>query len=247
MAFGNGYTFGFAAVICIVCSTALATVSLGLKDRQEANARRDLQKNILAALDLPGEGKTVDGEAVDALWADKIDVVAISSSTGKRLTAAEGDLDKDNDVDADDFKLARANAKGTGKAPVVLGLFVNKDSGSVAVPMNGNGLWGPISGYVAFDPKITVVKGTTFFAPKETPGLGAEITADNFEQSWLGKKVVDGNKTRPIRVLKAAECDEKQDPYCVDGVSGATITSRGVDAMIASSLEMYEPYFKTVR
>jgi Na+-transporting NADH:ubiquinone oxidoreductase subunit C len=247
MAFGNGYTFGFAAAICIVCSSALATVSLGLKDTQEANARRDLQKNILAALDLPADGSSISGEAVDALWAEKVDVIAVSAKDGSKLSVAEADIDKDNDVDAEDFALARAEAKAKGQAPDVLGLFINKDTRTVAVPMNGAGLWGPISGYVAFDPKITTVKGTTFFAPKETPGLGAEITADAFEDAWLGKKVVDNGQTRPIRVLKDPECDEKNDPYCVDGVSGATITCRGVDAMVASALTQYEPYFKTVR
>ena len=91
MAFSNGYTFGFAAVVCIVCSTALASVSLGLKPMQEANARRDLQKNILQALDLPGDGKTVNGKEVDALWKEKVEVRAIDPKTGQTLDVAKAD------------------------------------------------------------------------------------------------------------------------------------------------------------
>lgn len=247
MAFSNGYTFGFAFAICVVCSSALSMVSLGLKDRQDANARRDLQKNILQSLGLPEDGAPLAGEAVDALWAEKVDVVAVSTSSGARVDLATADLDKSGAIDAADFKLAREAVKGTDKSPDFLGLYIRKDNNTVAVPMVGKGLWGPISGYVAFDPKLTDVKGATFFAPKETPGLGAEITADNFEQAWIGKSIVKGGKTQPIRVLKGPECDETSDKYCVDGVSGATITSRGVDAMVASSLSLYEPYFKTVR
>lgn len=258
MAFGNGYTFGFAFAICIVCSSALATVSLGLKDRQEANARRDLQKNILLALDLPekdkdGERPTLAGDDVDKLWSEKVDILAVASKDGSPVDLATADLDKSGAIDAADFNLARAAVKGKVDkdkkpiAPAILGLFVRKDNKTVAIPMVGKGLWGPISGYVAFDPKITAVKGATFFAPKETPGLGALIVEDAFEAAWVGKKVVDNGKTRPIRVLKDPECKQDVDPYCVDGASGATITSRGVDSMVSVSLAEYEPYIQTVR
>ncbi len=247
MAFSTGYTFGFAAAVCIVCSTALATVSLGLKPYQEANARRDLQKNILQALDLPEGGGSISGEAIDALWAEKVEVKAISSETGQPVDLETADLNGNGKIDTPDFDLARAEVKGTDKPPKILGLYVRKDNGTVVLPMVGKGLWGPISGYVAFDPTLSTVKGATFFAPKETPGLGAKITEEVFERSWIGKSIVEDGKTVPIRVLKGPECDEKNDPHCVDGVSGATITSRGVDAMIAASLELYEPYFKTVR
>ena len=66
MAFGNGYTFGFALGICLVCSLSLSAVSLGLKDQQEANVRRDLQKNIMLSLGLPEKGE-VSGSAIDSL------------------------------------------------------------------------------------------------------------------------------------------------------------------------------------
>ncbi|MCB9673043.1 MAG: NADH:ubiquinone reductase (Na(+)-transporting) subunit C [Alphaproteobacteria bacterium] len=253
MAFSNAYTFGFAAAICIVCSTALAGVSLALKPMQEANARRDLQKNILQALDLPGEGQEVSGEAIDRLWNDKVEVKAVSSTTGQPLSLAEADLSKNGTIDSADFALARLavkdkkDAKGQPMKPEVLGLFVRKDNGTVAVPMFGKGLWGDISAYIAFDPQMTTVKGATFFAPKETPGLGAEITATPFKKAWVGKTIVEGSKTTPIRVLKGAECQEATDPHCVDGISGATLTSVGVDKMVDVTVAMYEPYFKTVR
>lgn len=252
MAFGNGYTFGFAAVVCIICSTALATVSTGLKDKQEANARRDLFKNILESLDLPeadanGVRPAISGEAIDQLWADKVDLIAVSPDTGKKIDGAQADVNGDGTFDQKDLLAANAAVKGTDKKPAVLGLFVRKDNGTVAVPMTGKGLWGPISAYLAFDPKLETVQGATFFAPKETPGLGAEITNPPFEGAFLGKTITEGGSTVPIRVPKPSECNETADKHCVDGVSGATLTSRGVDAMIASTLALYEPYIQTVR
>lgn len=249
MAFGNLYTVGFAAGICVVCSSMLAGISVSLRDLQEANARRDLYKNILEALDLPetenGVRPSISGEAIDELWADKVELRAVSPTDGSILDVAAADLDQSGAFDNDDIMFAREQAVD-GK-PKLLGVFIRKDNGTVALPMTGNGLWGPISAYVAFDPKLTEVKGVSFFAPKETPGLGAEITNPPFEQQWIGKSITDGSKTVPIRVPKPSECAEKTDEHCVDGVSGATITSRGVDAMIASSLSLYEPYIQTVR
>ena len=132
-------------------------------------------------------------------------------------------------------------------------MYVRKDGGNdaaYAVPANGMGLWGPISGYLALDPQVTTVTGVTFFAPKETPGLGAEITTDVFKDQFVGKKVVDNNgKPKSIRVVKGAAanlCPDDLD-HCVDGVSGATITCRGVDDMIAQSLAWYDPYLSKLR
>jgi len=251
MAFSTTYTFGFATVVCVVCSTALAGLSLGLKDIQEANVRRDRFKNILVALDLPekvnGERPSVSGETIDKLWTEKVDVIAVSPTDGSKLPLDKCDLNEDGVFNFDDMKLAKEAVKGTDKPPAVLGLYIRKDTGTVAIPMFGKGLWGPISGYVAFDPKITEVQGTSFFAPKETPGLGAKIIEDEFEGSFLKKTIVEAGKTTPIRVKKSAECAEKIDPHCVDGISGATLTSRGVDAMFASYIAYYEPYIKTVR
>ncbi|MEZ4317503.1 MAG: NADH:ubiquinone reductase (Na(+)-transporting) subunit C [Myxococcota bacterium] len=264
MAFSNGYTVGFAFVVCVVCSTALAGVSMGLKETQDDNRRRDLYKNILAAVDLPameypggcdpkadpscvGTRPSISGPEIDKLWAEKIALKAISPANGSELPAEKADLDGNGVFDTEDLKIANDKVRKSGEAPEILGVFVRTDTGAIAMPMVGKGLWGPISAYIAFDPNIETVTGTTFFAPKETPGLGAEIVNPPFMKQWLGKSVVENGATTPIRVRKPAECDETANPHCVDGVSGATITSRGVDAMVAKSLALYEPYIQKVR
>ncbi len=253
MSFSTGYTFGFAIAVCVVCSVSVASLSLGLRERQEANRRRDVQGNILVALGVKGEdGSPLWGEAIDEAWSRRVAFRAVDPQ-GKVLDASTGDVDGDGDLDGDDAKLAWEQVKGTDRAPAVLGVYVRKDGdadGAYAIPLYGQGLWGPLSGYLALDPHATEVTGVTFFAPKETPGLGAEIMQPKFKDQWVGKKVVDASgATTTIRVVKGhAEnlCPDRVE-HCVDGVSGATITSRGVDAMVEQALRWYDPYLKQLR
>ena len=251
MAFGNAYTFGFATAICVVCSLSLATVSMGLKERQEDNARRDKQGNILKALGLPEDGGELTPEAIDSLWVERVELRVVDAS-GAVVEAPKGDQDGDGDLDEEDVELA-LDAAGEGETPEILGLYVRKDGakdGAYGMPVYGAGLWGPISGYLALDPKATEVTGVTFFAPKETPGLGAEIMNAKFKGQWTGKRIVDAKgQATPVRVVKGEASTLCPDTvqHCVDGVSGATITSRGVDAMVAQSITWYDPYLNQLR
>ncbi len=250
MAFSNTYTFGFAASICFVCSLALATVSTALRDIQEDNKRRDVQSSILGALDIPEDGGRVYGEEIDKLWAERIELRVIDPA-GKAVS--DKDLNADGTTDQFDVDVARSDAKGTEKTPEILSVYVRKDGekdGAYAIPVYGIGLWGPISGFIAIDPSGKKIGGATFFAPKETPGLGSEITVDKFEDQWKNKLVVgkDGN-AQTVRVVKGAAavlCPGDVE-HCVDGISGATITSRGVDIMVEEALEFYDPYLTMIR
>ena len=246
MAFSNGYVFGFAAVVCVVCSVTLSAVSLSLRDRQELNRERDLHKNILAALGLPEDGGQLDGPQIDELWEQRVQQRFITPDNKK--AGPELDQDGDGDLDQDDVALALKETK-EGEVPPVLSVYVRMDGdkvGAIAMPLHGKGLWGPISGYLALDPTATTVTGATFSAPKETPGLGAEIQDAKFVEQWKGKKIKEGGQPAPIRVVKgsaASLCPDNLD-HCVDSVSGATITSRGVDAMVAKAVQYYDEYLK---
>ncbi len=252
MAFSSSYTFLFATGICVVCSLSVASVSLGLRDIQDDNKRRDLQGNILSAVGIPEDGHKLTGEEIDRLWEERIEFRVVDPS-GKQVEGAAGDKDGDGDLDLDDVRLATHAVKGTDKVPELCSLYVRKDGksdGAYAIPLAGKGLWGPISGYLALDPGATKITGVTFFAPKETPGLGAEITVDKFETQWIGKSIVDASGAgKTIHVVKgeAANLCPDDVEHCVDGVSGATITSRGVDAMVEQSLTWYDPYLKQLR
>ena len=249
---GNGYIFGFTTAICIVCSLAVASTSQGLKPLQEINKRWDLRSSILAALDLPEDGSKPVGEQIDQLWDERIVIEVVKSGDGKKAEGDEYDLDGDGDVDKDDVSAAWAKVKGTESAPAIISVYNRVNGGQVealAIPMRGKGLWGPLSGYLALDARGATVIGATFSAPKETPGLGSEVTADKFVSQWTGKKLVDGGKSRSVKVVKgsAENICPREIEFCVDGVSGATITSDGVSDMVADTITIYDPFLSTLR
>ncbi|MDP6717263.1 MAG: NADH:ubiquinone reductase (Na(+)-transporting) subunit C, partial [Pirellulaceae bacterium] len=118
------------------------------------------------------------------------------------------------------------------------------------VPIIGRGLWSKLYGYLSLESDLNTVKGITFYKHGETPGLGAEIEKSWFQDNFLGKKINDQTGTFiSIEVVKGKATDayagnEEKLSHAVDGISGATITSRGVTKMLHEDLTKYVPYFK---
>lgn len=234
MAHSTAYTFGFAAAVCVFCSTLVAGAATSLSDLQKVNRIRDTRGAILGALQVEGE---LRGEAIDRAWDERVRLVFYTPEGTPVTDAAAADLSGDGALTEADAELARQKVKGTDAPPPLLPVYQRLDEGSVgamAIPVYGKGLWGPVSAYIALAPDLSQVIGTTFFAPKETPGLGAEIQEPAFEDAWKGKQVFDGGEPKAIAVTKPGTASG---PYEVDGISGATITCRGVDAMIAEGIE----------
>ncbi|MDE7443348.1 MAG: NADH:ubiquinone reductase (Na(+)-transporting) subunit C, partial [Muribaculaceae bacterium] len=113
------------------------------------------------------------------------------------------------------------------------------------IPVYGAGLWGPIWGYVAFDSDGSTVYGAYFAHQGETPGLGAEIEKPAFSNQFEGKTVFHDDRFLPIAVVKAGQKPLGGEDY-VDGVSGGTITSKGVGAMLENCLSPYANYLKSL-
>lgn len=111
-----------------------------------------------------------------------------------------------------------------------LPLFVIDRQISV-IPMRGNGLWGPISGYIAIAADGNTIVGVNFDHKSETPGLGGEITTEKFQSQFSGKQIRENGQLVPIEF---------------DAITGATKTSNGVKEMIDNTLEMYTPFFETL-
>ena len=115
------------------------------------------------------------------------------------------------------------------------------------LPISGKGLWSSLYGYFAIDNKnYSTVKGITFYQHGETPGLGAEIAKDWFKSSFIGKEIYSDNNIKSILVLKAGQADP-DNLYEVNGISGATITGRGVEVLLKRDLLRYENYFRNNR
>ena len=126
-------------------------------------------------------------------------------------------------------------------------LFVcNKESKLYyIIPVRGKGLWGPIWGFIALEEDMNTVYGVSFGHKTETPGLGAEISTEVFQEKFIGKKILDeaGNFVS-VKVIKGNK--GSGNPHGVDAMSGATVTSDGVSEMIQRTLASYIPYFKKV-
>ncbi|MCR4827210.1 MAG: FMN-binding protein [Bacteroidales bacterium] len=110
-------------------------------------------------------------------------------------------------------------------------------SKGIALRLDGKGLWGPIWGYAVISEDSTTLKGVAFDHKSETPGLGAKITEETFLNAFKGKKLYDKNGNFvSVRVLKPGTSNEIAEENRVDAISGATLTSKGVDKMISEGL-----------
>ena len=264
MAFSTSYTFGFAAAICVTCSLAVSLAASSLKDIQEVNKVRDMRGSILSAFDVTG----LDGDAIDAAFASQIRVVIVDGS-GNPIS---DDSTTDEQLiefleEAAEFGVKNSLAKQLGKtgslseeewttyrSEAVLAVYQQVDNnGTVvayAVPLNGVGLWGPISGFLALQPDVSTIVGATFAVVSETPGLGYEIVNPPFRDQFAGKRIYeDDGSLSSVSVVKGGvelACPGRAE-FCVQGVSGATMTSNGVDHMLEGLLSAYQPYLDQIR
>lgn len=215
------YAVLYSAVVVVIVAFLLAGVSSALKPMQDANVELDKKKQILASLN---ERNLDDAAATyDAL------IVAdpIVDAQGN-VVAENGGFEVANDaVNEDNLPLYIAEIDGATK---------------YILPMTGNGLWGGIWGYLAINDDCNTIYGVYFSHASETPGLGAEIAGDKFQGRFPGKKVYGENGEVALSVMKkSADAD-----FHVDAVSGATITSNGVDAMLKLKLLPYYKYLNSL-
>ena len=215
----NSYTIIYAAVMVVIVAFLLAFVSSSLKSIQNANIENDTKKQILSAINV------TDVKDADAEFA-KYEVKDMLVQADGTLAAYEGEFNTS-------FKGEIAENR--------LHVFVCKVDGATKyiVPIYGAGLWGPIWGYVALNDDKDTVFGVYFNHAGETPGLGAEITTPKFQAPFVGKKVLENDEVG-LSVVKAGKVAKPD--YEVDGISGGTITSQGVDAMLKDCLKLYKPF-----
>jgi Na+-transporting NADH:ubiquinone oxidoreductase subunit C len=130
------------------------------------------------------------------------------------------------------------------KLPVFVATLADNTTKYI-IPMDGAGLWGPIWGYISLDGNGSTVYGAYFAHQGETPGLGAEIDKPKFCEQFVGKNFFKDGVFKAITVEKAGQKPSNGADY-VDAITGGTITSQGVSAMIEKSLIPYETFFKSL-
>ena len=215
----NVYTIIYASVMVVIVAFLLAFVSSSLKETQYKNIELDTKKQILAALNIK-DVKDADAEYNKYVKEDM-------------LVQPDGSLVKNDGPFETVYKNEIANKR--------LHVFVCDVDGQTkyVIPVYGAGLWGPIWGYIALNDDKNTVYGVYFSHQGETPGLGAEITTQKFQGQFPGKQVVaDGEIALGVEKHGKVTDPEHQ----VDGISGGTITSKGVNAMIKDCLGMYSNF-----
>lgn len=213
----NAYIITYSVVMVVIVAVLLSVTSLSLQGRQKENMLNEKKQQIVKAL---GEDPATSAYA---------DVVAEAAMLDKNGNKIEGKND------ADIF-----NALGDLTASFDAGEFpiFKAANGCVVIPVYGAGLWGPIWGYIALEADMNTVKGIVMDHSGETPGLGAEITTANVQNSFVGKTIFEGADFVSVSMRKGGATNNHE----VDAISGGTKTCDGVNAMLKTGLEGYLPY-----
>ena len=248
MQYSMKYIFGFAAVLCFVCSILISSANVGLRERQEINKKLDKQKSVLQAAWLVKPGEKATAAEVERIFQNvKPHVVDLAS--GEVLA----------DVDPESFDEAKEaqsgapeNNAGIKTVPGRVKTYEVVEDGKttmIILPIYGKGLWSTMKGFLALDADGTTVRGLTYYEQAETPGLGGEVENPRWKQLWQGRKAFGDDGAVKIAVIKGPAGNPESDPHHVDGLSGATITSRGVTNMLQYWLgdKGFGPYLKKFR
>jgi len=254
----NAKTISVALTLCLVCSVLVSAVAVGLKPAQVENARLDRNKNILVAADLyDAESDTADDVAerfkdfdvkiIDLNEGTYLDDDALKTAGIPDRNAYDASQATKNQALSED--LGDNDPAGIGRKPKYAKVYVKEDDASqpeaIVLPIQGYGLWGTIYGFLTLESDMNTIKGISFYEHKETPGLGARIEEPAWRAKWSGIESYDENGDVATGVTKAGNPKENW----VDGISGATLTSRGVSNMIQFWLgeQGYKPYLDMLR
>jgi Na+-transporting NADH:ubiquinone oxidoreductase subunit C len=226
----NVYTIIYIIVLVVVVGAALAFTALGLKDRQQENINADKMKQILASVHV-----TPEKGAVTTDFDRYVTRAFVVNSLGEEIPGTAFDI----------------NTAEEAKKPLderqlpVYECTIAPGDVKYILPINGSGLWGPIWGYVALDSDGSTVYGAYFAHQGETPGLGAEIEKPKFSNQFEGKHMFKDGQFLPVAVVKAGQAPANGEDY-VDGISGGTITSKGVGAMIENCIGAYSKFLENL-
>ncbi len=243
----TGKVLFVAVTLCVVCSVLVSAAAVGLRGRQEKNARQFKQYNVLIAAGLAEPGQKVD---IDKLF-EQIQVELVDLATGKVVaTGAEAaaydavaEAKKPASCVTIPPKLDSAGIKHRAKRAVVYKHVVDGKLVSYVLPIYGKGLWSTMYGFLAVAADRTTIKGIVYYEQGETPGLGGEVENPRWRAQFPGKKLFDASGNYDFRVLKGV--GHAKTEHEADGLSGATMTTRGVDGMIRYWLGPHGlgPYF----
>jgi len=246
-----------AFLLCVVCSILVSSAAVLLGPLQDANRVLDRNRNILQAAGLydPVVHTQEDVQAMFASFTPRI----VALNAGEFLAEREVEelgidpatYDQRNYINDPEFSelLSPQEDIADIRRRVIYPMVYLQESGgeveTIVLPINGYGLWGIMYGYLALEGDGSTVKGIAFYELKETPGLGAEVGNPRWVALWPGKQIYDEEGRVALSVVKG----QGEDEYEIDGLSGATLTTRGVDNMIEYWMgdDGYGPFLEQFR
>jgi len=226
-------TFGVAAMLCVVCAIVVSSAAVMLRPAQQANKLLDLKTNILASAGLLKAGVDVETQfeqittrIVDmetGRFTDAVDAATYDQRKASKDPAFSVELSGDEDI---------AKIKRRAKYSSVYIVEGEQGIEKIILPIKGYGLWSTMYGFLALESDLQTVAGIGFYEHAETPGLGGEIDNPNWKASWVGKQAYNQGDL-VISVIKGRVDTERAGSESqIDGLAGATLTTRGVDKLV---------------
>ena len=235
----NTYTVIYTTLVCVLVAALLAFVSQLLKPKQEANEKAETISQILTAagFDEKAHWQEIGNAATLDFYKENLADAFVVNAQGETVAT----LDKDKAViyTPSDLKVQNRAIKAGKDFEVPVYTFTN---GVTVVPVYGAGLWGPVWGYLSFDASLDNIEGAYFDHESETPGLGGKIKDDpSFRAQFKGKNV-NFEDARAFEIVKGGAPADKRN--AIDAISGATMTSKGLDEAINNWVGAFKGYLQ---
>ena len=236
----NTYIIVFTAIMTIIVGGLLSLTSQILGPAQKKSIELDTKSQILGAVMSIEKGDDILG-----IYDKRIKSLVVDINGEEISINAKG-----GEMVAEEVNILKNFKKPSGERAYPVFMYMNaNDSNQVdsyILPLYGNGLWDKIWGFVAMDAKGEKIMGVSFDHKGETPGLGARIRDKQVQDRYKGKNIYnDQGELVSVDMIKG-EKGEPLDPNHVDGMSGATLTAKGVNEMLRNYLTSYKAYFKKV-
>ena len=224
-----------ALAVSLVCSAVVTISTILLRPVQEANRQYFMHLNILKVAGLLQEDVALDAQL------QQLETHLVELASGKlhevehpeayNLRKAAKDPRQSIVLSATkDIAGIKRRAK---YAPVYLTRDDNKRVKTIILPIYGYGLWSTLYGFIALQGDTATVIGVRFYEHAETPGLGGEVDSVRWLAQWSGKKIFDSHWQPKIQLVKGGVVhDDPRTIHQVDALSGASVTSRGVENLI---------------
>ena len=220
-----GKTLGVVVAVCLVCSIFVSAAAVGLREQQQVNKALDKQTNILDAAGLLDTA----GRDIAGTYAKFIEERYVDLSSGQYVDGMQAGFDMFKAAKDPEYQIIpKPDTAGIFRHSKVVSVYHVKDENGqlkrLVMPIYGSGLWGMMYGFLAVDSDGTTSRNLVYYEHQETPGLGGEVQNPKWKALWDGKKLYKDGEVA-IHLMKNADAEDK---FAVDALSGATLTSKGV-------------------